>query len=613
LKIDFQNGRFALFFKYNFLITALLFTFFMLHLGKTGAMTSILVFAGAVSSAAILYMVLWLLSFLLRPAKRAVLYIFGLLFILIDLGLIVDFFIYRLYKFHINAMVLNIITSPDAMDSLQIGMVPALLFGLFVLLFAAGEFLMIRRLLRMDEARAIAQNRKWNRLILIPIFLIILSEKVTYGIASLTNKNEILTAFRVIPLYQPLTFNKLAAKWFDYKPDVKVQNTIRSDAGIHYPLHSLRIDQNRSKFNIFIFASDAVRYSILSPETAPNITAFEKESLSFEKHYSGGNATRFGIFSLMYGLDATYWFNFLHAAKGSIFFEALRTLGYQISVASSTNTNWPEFRKTCYVDVVNCIKDDFPGAPWQKDKALADYFLGLVDRFDRKHPIFSFVFMDAPHGYSFPPQENRFHAESENINYVTATKGSNEIKSAFAAYKNAIRYDDKQFGKMIAKLKEKGLYDDAMIIFTSDHGQEFYEYGAFGHNSSFSEAQTHIPFIVKLPKSLVGKVHAPKNQMTSHIDVVPTLLHLLGVQNPAEDYSNGHDFFAENFKRDFVFCANWNNNAIITDKYTYIFSNRPDKLFGSEVRDTKTYQKVRQKSDPKLVVKIMNENRRFLK
>ena len=591
----------------------LLFILFLLHLDGVSPAVFVVTLLGAVSSAAILYLLFYLLLFWFQPLKRGVLYLAALLFVLVDLGLVVDFFIYRLYKFHINAMVLNIITSPDAMDSLQIGVAPVLLFAALVLFFVWIEFWMIRKVLAMDASRQQFINRRLNRFVLIPLVLIIVGEKVTYGMASLTNKNDILSAFRVIPLYQPLTFNKLAAKWFGYKPDVKMQNTIRKNAGLHYPLRPLQVDTNVSKFNIFIFASDAVRYSILTPETAPHVEAFAKDALVFPHHYSGGNATRFGIFSLMYGLNATYWFNFLNAAKGSVLFDVLQKLRYQISVVSSTNTNWPEFRKTCYVDVVDCIHDDFPGAPWQKDRALANYFLRFMDHFDTKKPIFSFVFMDAPHGYSFPPSQNRFYAEDENINYVTATRGSDEIKSAFAAYKNAVWYDDKLFGEMIAKLKEKGLYDDAMIIFTSDHGQEFYEYGAFGHNSSFSEAQTHIPFIVKLPRSLAGRVHIPQAQMTSHIDFVPTLLHLLGVKNPADEYSNGHNLFAKDFMRDFAFCANWNNNAIITPKYTYIFSNRPDKLFGNEVRETKSYRKVHKRADPKLVVEIMNENRKFLK
>ena len=59
-----------------------------------------------------------------------------------------------------------------------------------------------------------------------------------------------------------------------------------------------------------------------------------------------------------------------------------------------------------------------------------------------------------------------------------------------ATHKNAVFYNDMLFLKIINKLKEKGLYENSIIIYTSDHGQEFFEFGKLGHNSSFSKYQT---------------------------------------------------------------------------------------------------------------------------
>jgi len=101
--------------------------------------------------------------------------------------------------------------------------------------------------------------------------------------------------------------------------------------------------------------------------------------------------------------------------------------------------------------------------------------------------------------------------------------------------------------------------------------------------------------------------------MISHIDVVPTLLHLLGVQNPSADYSNGFDLFSSDYAGKYVFCVNWNNNAIIIPNYTYVFSNVSNKMFGNEVRRSQNYRQVKQKAEPRLIVNIMNENRKFLK
>jgi len=300
-----------------------------------------------------------------------------------------------------------------------------------------------------------------------------------------------------------------------------------------------------------------------------------------------------------------------------VLFEVLNQLGYKIDIVSSANTNWPEFRETCYVDVQKSIKDDFKGEPWEKDRQNSKYLLERIEKCTQEKPLFSFIFMDSPHGYSSPKSFNPFRASEENINYLTVNKDGKDIKAVFAQYKNAVAYNDKLFGEMIEKLKAKGLYDESLIIYTSDHGQEFYEYGSFGHNSSFSRAQTVTPMIIKLPDSLKNKIELPAafpDILTSHNDIVPTLLTMLGLENDSGDYSNGKNIFDKTFNRDYVFSANWNNNAIIDKEFTYIFSNLPNKMFKNEIRDNSSYEPVKDgKMDSKKVLNILNENRKFLK
>ena len=58
------------------------------------------------------------------------------------------------------------------------------------------------------------------------------------------NNDEVVSKFNVIPLYQPLTFTKLAYKYFDIKPDVKIKNTINKNSKVHYPLNKIEISNN---------------------------------------------------------------------------------------------------------------------------------------------------------------------------------------------------------------------------------------------------------------------------------------------------------------------------------------------------------------------------------
>lgn len=616
IKNFFKNIDFSLFFKANLFLSVLLFFPFLLNNSQYSFKEFFIVSLASISSATILYLIFFILLILFRFTKKTILYLGAILFILTNISLIVDFFIYKIFKFHINAMVLNILTSPNATDSIQIGLMPVIAFISVIILLITFEFYLIKKLAYSDIILKEKLNKKLNKIIILPLLIIILSEKFIYGYFSLTS-NTIVSKFKVIPLYQPLTFNKLAYKYFNYKPKKELQNQIQRDARLHYPLSKIILKKNINKMNIFIFVSDSVRNSDINKEITPNIEKFKKDSLVFNKHYSGGNATRFGIFSLFYGLNSTYWFPFVDAQKSPILIDTLLKLNYNFNILSSTNTSWPEFDKTAYSKINNYVKSDFEGSPWQKDEQLTNHFVNIFEN-KIQEPLFSFVFLDAPHGYGYPAYANKFKASDSNINYLTISKTSKDIKSIYARYKNAIYFNDMMFQKMIQTLKEKNLYDDALIIYTSDHGQEFYEYGFFGHNSSFSKAQTNSPLIIKLPKKLQDTIALPDNHeniLTSHNDIVPTILKLIGVVNSPDDYSNGYNIFDKKFHRDYIFNANWNNNAIITQDYTYVFSNIPNKMFKNEIRDTQTYKRILDapQVDVKLLLDVMNNNKRFLK
>jgi membrane-anchored protein YejM (alkaline phosphatase superfamily) len=515
-------------------------------------------------------------------------------------------------------MVINILTSPDAMDSIQLGTTPLIAFIMIVISFVVYEIFLIKKLSNTDIHLKELLNKKINKVILLPIFLIIFIEKITYGSLSLLQESQIVTKFKVIPLYQPLTFSRVAAKYFNYEHNEELQNSIQTNALVKYPTSKIKIPNDINKFNIIIIASDSARDSDINEDITPNVELFKKDSVVFNNHYSGGNATRFGIFSIIYGLNSTYWFSFLNANKGPVIFNTLKKIGYNIDIISSTNTSWPEFRQTTYTDIQDSIKDDFKGSPWEKDEQSTNYFIEKIENYSSDKPLFSFVFLDAPHGYSYPDYANKFNATGENVNYLSVSKDSKKNKAIHARYKNSLYFNDLMFAKMIKKLKEKDMYDNSLIIFTSDHGQEFYEYGFFGHNSAFSKAQINSPLIIKLPNSLKSEVKLPEkypNVLTSHNDIVPTLMSLLGIKNDTSEYSNGYNIFNNDFNRKYVFSANWNNNAVITKENTYVFSNLPNKMFKNEVRDTKTYKKSQEniQLNSKILVEIMNENKRFLK
>jgi len=600
----------TLFFKANFFVTTLFFLLFLIFNHDTG--TLLFTIPAAVSTSAMLYLVYFLLLRPLFRFKKVMLPLLVILFTLTNFALLLDFFIFRIWKFHINGMVLNILMSPAAFDSIQTGTAPVLITIGYFVAFVAFELRLLRFLKGKEVSLLKGWNRKFNRVVAPVVLLVALTEKVYYGFANMYAEDKILESTKPIPLYQPLTFTRFMEKRFGLHAAERKNADVgvKRDAKVNYPLKPIEIPHPKP-VHIFIFASDAVRNDILNAAVTPNILRFSRDAIWFTDNRSGGNTTRFGIFSLFYGLNSAYWFIFLNAKSGPVFFKTLKRLDYDIGIFSSTDTSWPEFKQTVYYDVKENIHDRFPGLPWEKDTSLTEAWLKWIDDKNGSQPIFSFIFLDGPHGSSYPKSFAKFQPDGAGeVNYATASE--EDRTELFNQYKNAVHYSDHLIGKMIDKLKAKGLYENAIVIFTSDHGQEYYEFGLLGHNSAFNIEQTNSPLIIKIPGLASQKI----DTLTSSIDLMPTLMRKIGVTNDFADFSNGKDLLADDYRRDFATCGNWYKNAIITPKYTLVFSNLPNEILKTRVFHTKTYKPIPYPDDPNVnryILEVLNQNRRFVK
>lgn len=94
-----------------------------------------------------------------------------------------------------------------------------------------------------------------------------------------------------------------------------------------------------------------------------------------------------------------------------------------------------------------------------------------------------------------------------------------------AAYYNGIRRMDTGLGLLFDVLKERGLWDDTLVIFVSDNGPPFTR-----AKTSVYEAGTHVPFIVRWPA--VSKAGTRTEAFASFVDVMPTILDAAGITPP---------------------------------------------------------------------------------
>jgi len=114
------------------------------------------------------------------------------------------------------------------------------------------------------------------------------------------------------------------------------------------------------------------------------------------------------------------------------------------------------------------------------------------------------------------------------INYVTSINGEMSLtqqQKALAAYYASVAYMDAQLGKVLKTLKEEGLEDNTIVVFTSDHGYHLDEHD-FWMKVSLHEESVRVPFIIKVPVKQAQICHS----FVELIDLYPTLADLANLK-----------------------------------------------------------------------------------
>src|SRR5262249_2027964 len=105
------------------------------------------------------------------------------------------------------------------------------------------------------------------------------------------------------------------------------------------------------------------------------------------------------------------------------------------------------------------------------------------------------------------------------------------LNSWKGAYACGVKDFDRHFGQFIQNLKDQNLFENSVIILTSDHGEEFLEHGGWEHGYSLFNHHVHVPLIIHLPDKTrrERRVHP----IASVIDLMPTILDIERITRPA--------------------------------------------------------------------------------
>ena len=571
------------------LSTAVNYSYILLSPGIESPLSKLFIHFSLISNVAIIYLIIACLLSLMVLTIPSTVIIFTFMVLMIStlhMLNVLDIIIFRIFKYHINSMVIVLVFNEGARDSLHIGLKTVFTFFAIVGGLVALEVYLVR--LCHTRLRIMPSTGRVVRVSLIIAFVFILADKSTYAVSDLYNIKDVTRSTKIFPLYQRLTVKHFMRKHFGFEIDREDQISFkRGYTSLAYPLNSLQNKPLKSYPNIIWILIDAWRFDMLKEEVTPNILKFSKEAIVFTNHFSGGNASRFGVYTLIYGVYGSYWQAFLGERQSPVLLDELMKLGYDFKIMSSTKLTNPEFRKTAFVKLSPYIIDTLPGIKAdERDPELASAFIKWIDQRKAEKPFYAFLFFDAPHGpYTYPDEFEKFKPSNKSPNYVTA--GKKDAVPLFNSYRNAIYFDDFQVGRVLAEIKNRGLDKDSIILITGDHGEEFFETGYWGHTSAFSKYQTQVPLILSIP----GKPHQVVTYLTSHLDVVPTFLDLLGFTTPPDVYSQGQPMLVGVQNR-FVVVSGWADAAIIDKDYAIVLPFESYNAGGYEVRTASDYRLV---------------------
>ncbi len=306
--------------------------------------------------------------------------------------------------------------------------------------------------------------------------------------------------------------------------------------------------------HVFVLLVDVLRadhlgcYGYELP-TSPNIDRFAQDAVLFEQAMSQSTFTKTSVASIFTGLyphhHGVYVGNLQdeeNRITSDVLDPGLTTLAEEMRWRGFLTLGLVQngqLRSYMGFDQGFDLYDDDPGDL----PAAAETFRRLCAGSAARRRIFAYLHFLDLHGPYLPrpPYATRFGRYSDRYDdmdleqwrahFLAVQSGAESLpekdaRQLQALYDGQLTFVDEWIGNVLADLRDAGLYDESLIVFTADHGEGFLEHGFISHSTTPFEELVHVPLIVKLPhaRNAGARVAAP----VGSIDLLPTLLALVG-------------------------------------------------------------------------------------
>lgn len=410
---------------------------------------------------------------------------------------------------------------------------------------------------------------------------------------------------RYLPAYFPIHAKRSLARWGLVDEGMMERQRSLQKVGANsggqlaYPLRPLQCTPPDRPPNILIVLVDALRPDAVRRDLTPNIAALADEGVTFANHWSGGNSSKAGLFSMFYSLPSTYQETFYGVQQQPVLIEELRRQGYQFALFAAPGFGAPtDIDRTVFAGSSGLPGERHDLSAVERNRAVTDDWRAWLSRYRAAQPFFGFLYYDPPMGEmsadaSEPlPMDERFTANPH-------------AQEDWRRYRRSARMADGEVGRVVASLRERQLLDNTVLIVLSDHGYEFDDNGLgyIGHASDYSPAQVRATLIMRW----LGRGPAVLSHRSSHYDLPVTLLQdVLGCHSEPTDYALGRNLFAGK-DWPWLIVGSYNSHAILTVEHAIV--THPGgfvEILGSDYRPVPGA-----KVDIRIVEAALGDMRRF--
>jgi arylsulfatase A-like enzyme len=275
-------------------------------------------------------------------------------------------------------------------------------------------------------------------------------------------------------------------------------------------------------------------------KTWPRIEAEAQNSLVFDNYYSHIANTANSLVSLTLSIypDPLDWHEITleHPhIPGQTAAGVLKGHGYRTAFISSGYnefSNQQGFLQGRGFDVIEDARTlaKEPLNSWgAEDKYMVDGVLRFIDQ-ERAKPFCVYSWTQGTHH----PYGAEYGMDAKGWEIVDFKVDEGKWKGMswdLNRYLNALKETDRQIGRLLDGLRQRGLADDTLVVITGDHGEAFgWPHESYGHSGKIYQEDVHVPMVLWNPVMFKNAGRSPV--VGAHVDLSPTVLDILGVDLP---------------------------------------------------------------------------------